>query len=345
MNWAKRQTSNREYNRAAQIAFNPDTTHVDRVRALALVNNWRAIHAFPLNTFQIWLRKKSLLIDSKCIVAQRTKRLASIERKLSTALKGMELTQIQDIGGCRSILKHIKQVNELVDIYKKSDLKHEMWREDNYIQNPKKSGYRGIHLVYKYYSDRNSDYNGLRIEIQIRTRAQHAWSTAVETVDTFTGQSLKNGDGDPSWLRFFVLISSFIAIDEGCPIVPDTPKGRDLLDEIINLDVKHKLSATFSAWRSLARKINTNNENNHLYLLKFYKNRQLDIIGYGKNETEKAHKDYLDSETNQKEIINSVLVSTDSIAKLQNAYPNYFGDTFHFMAIVDRIYNLRYPEE
>jgi hypothetical protein len=37
--------------------------------------------------------------------------------------------------------------------------------------------------------------NKLRIEVQIRSRAQPAWATALETVDTFTSQALKANRG------------------------------------------------------------------------------------------------------------------------------------------------------
>jgi ppGpp synthetase/RelA/SpoT-type nucleotidyltranferase len=47
-------------------------------------------------------------------------------------------------------------------------------REYSYIEAPKESGYRGTHLVYRYYSDRSATWNGLSIEIQVRSRLQHA---------------------------------------------------------------------------------------------------------------------------------------------------------------------------
>ena len=53
--------------------------------------------------------------------------------------------------------------------------------ETDYVRKPKTSGYRGIHLVYRYHNDRKTIYNGLQIEPQLRTRRQHAWATAVDT--------------------------------------------------------------------------------------------------------------------------------------------------------------------
>src|SRR5438270_11039884 len=74
-----------------------------------------------------------------------------------------------------------------------------------------------------------SIYNGLRIEIQLRSRLQLAWATAVETVSTFTGQALKSNIGDDAWKRFFALMGSSIARREGTSIIPNTPESRNEL--------------------------------------------------------------------------------------------------------------------
>ena len=71
-------------------------------------------------------------------------------------------------------------------------------------------------------------------EIQIRSTMEHAWATAVETIDAFTGQALKtNILGDATWKRFFSLMSSGIAILEKQPLVPLTPHDiKDLCSEL-----------------------------------------------------------------------------------------------------------------
>jgi ppGpp synthetase/RelA/SpoT-type nucleotidyltranferase len=81
----------------------------------------------------------------------------------------------------------------------------EFLKPKDYIKEPKPDGYRSYHLICRYQGiHQDGAYKGLRIEIQIRSAMQHAWATAVETIDAFTGQALKtNISGDVTWKRFF----------------------------------------------------------------------------------------------------------------------------------------------
>ncbi len=108
---------------------------------------------------------------------------------------------MQDIGGCRAILPTVQDVYELVKIYKdfhyKSPEDRSHWDGDDtsdYIERPKPDGYRSVHLVFRFKSDsaKRKVYNNQRIEIQIRSKLQHLWATAVETAQVFTGQALKS---------------------------------------------------------------------------------------------------------------------------------------------------------
>ncbi|MGH7265289.1 MAG: hypothetical protein ACREMB_10610 [Candidatus Rokuibacteriota bacterium] len=57
----------------------------DFEEALQIINNWRSSHSFPLNTFQVTLRRNARQIDPNSLVAQRIKRLSSID---ATCLSG-----------------------------------------------------------------------------------------------------------------------------------------------------------------------------------------------------------------------------------------------------------------
>lgn len=187
--WAVPKVSRGKVDKAGTIFFaaaNPMTF----AEAVEIIDNWRSAHNYPLNIFQDGLRKRAKSIYKECIVAQRIKRLSSIVAKL-VRFRTMRLSMMQDIGGCRAVMSTVKQVERLVYDYKHSDIKHKLHQEDDYITNPKPSGYRGVHLVYRY-TGRKVQYNGLKIEIQIRSDIQHAWATAVETVGMFTQQALKS---------------------------------------------------------------------------------------------------------------------------------------------------------
>ena len=104
---------------------------------------------------------------------------------------------MQDIGGCRIILSNLKNVDRLIKTLKKERL---FELRNDYIRNPKEDGYKSIHLIGKF---KNSEGELRSIELQIRTKVQHSWATAVEIVDLFTNQSLKSNSGKTIWKDFF----------------------------------------------------------------------------------------------------------------------------------------------
>lgn len=193
MGWATPNYSKSQIMRAGQAYVDPKTTEIDREVARGIIDNWRSSHSFPLNTLQINLRSRSTSTDSESLVAQRIKRLPSIRAKLER-FPSMNLARMQDIGGCRSVLSTQEDVSVVTKSFLSGRHKHRLIRHDDYVATPKPSGYRSVHLVYAYHSDRSSTYNGLNIEVQIRSRLQHAWATAVETVGTFTlGAQVESG--------------------------------------------------------------------------------------------------------------------------------------------------------
>ncbi len=307
--------------------------------ALDIVNNWRSSHSFPLNTMRIYLSSKSKDVDSRSLVAQRVKRLSSIESKLKR-FSWLKLSRMQDIGGCRSVLSHVSQVQQLVDLYKASRIKHRLVQSDDYITNPKDSGYRGHHLVYQYRSDRNQTYNDLRIEIQIRSRLQHAWATAIETVGTFTEQALKSSQGGEDWLRFFALMGTAIAIRERRPPVPSTPRNSsELLAEIRSLAEELDVVSRLRAYSSITRHIHRNISNASYFLLRLdIAERQITVVRFSKRSLDEAMAAYTKMETEVRGDLHGdvVLVAVESVSALRKAYPNYFFDTSMFVREVRR---------
>ena len=89
--------------RAGRTLANSLASPDELSEALAVINNWRSSHSFPLNTMQVGLRRRARQVDPEALVAQRIKRLSSIEAKLRR-FDRMSLSRMQDIGGARAVV-------------------------------------------------------------------------------------------------------------------------------------------------------------------------------------------------------------------------------------------------
>jgi ppGpp synthetase/RelA/SpoT-type nucleotidyltranferase len=305
--------------------------------AYEILNNWRGSHSFPLNTMQNGLRLHVSRLSDEFVVAQRLKRIPSILKKLER-FPGMQLARMQDIGGCRAVVPSIGDVFALRESLLSSRMRHRLANEKNYIAYPKDSGYRSVHLVYQYQSDRNSTYNGLAIEVQMRSQLQHAWATAVETMGTFLRSALKASEGPEDWLEFFRQVSSAFAVVEGTAPVPETISDRAALRKFVSSESKRlNVIPRLTAFGNAVRAIEDNQLRNfHYYLLVLKpagEMRSLSIRGYGANQIAQAAADYteIEREIRDDEFSDAVLVSVDSVKSLRQAYPNYFLDTSFFI--------------
>lgn len=334
MEWAKPQYSHQEVNRAGKVIGNPFAAEDEIDRALAIVNNWRSSHAYPLTVFQTRLRVKVRGMHCESTIAQRIKRLPSIVRKLDLFPK-MKLSQMQDIGGCRAVVSSCSRVRHLANLYRNSYIPHIFHEQYDYIKKPKASGYRGIHLVYRYCSATKAAYNNLRIELQFRSAKQHAWATAVEIVDHFTRQALKSSQGEEEWKRFFALMGSAIALREKCPTVPDTPQDpHELKREIREYERKLRFIERLDTYTAVFNPppfIKAQKPQIFLLYLDLEEQR-IEADVYKDAQLEKAFEDYANAEKKYKgNRWDVVLVSVKSLAALRRAYPNYFLDASLFI--------------
>jgi len=122
-NWATPRYKTAEVDAAGETLRKRVISLDEYAGALTVINNWRSAHSFPLNTFQTTLRQKARTIDDKSLVAQRLKRLSSIDTKLKR-FRDLRLSQVQDIAGCRAVLKSVHDVRRLVKLYETGNLKH-----------------------------------------------------------------------------------------------------------------------------------------------------------------------------------------------------------------------------
>lgn len=311
-------------------------------RSLDLVGRWRACHAYPINTFQATLRDKVRALPGEPIVAQRLKRMPTMIDKLKR-YPAMHLTTMHDIAGVRAILDSTDQVRALAEQYRTSTrLEHELARQDDYIAEPRdEDGYRSVHLIYKYKNSKAPQYNGLRLELQLRTKLQHTWATAVETMGSLLGQALKSRQGDQEWLDFFALVSSAFAHKEGTAVIPrfrHLSKGetcRALAEADARINALYTMGGVSAAVSTIARSSGGKSSFYHLIILDSV-NRTVAIQPYDRDSVEQATLDYsaVEARAAKGENIEPVLVSAGPIDKLRRAYPSFFLDVEEFVNVV-----------
>lgn len=335
--WKMPEYTKKQINEAGIAIRNPSITGKEKRAALKIIDNWRAAHAYPLHVFYMNLRSKAgSRLD--ILVAERLKRLESIVGKLQRET-GMELYRMQDLGGCRMVLPTLSEVYAYSEKFQKSRIRHELKKTNDYIQNPKPSGYRSLHLIYRFKSDtaEKDIFNQypILIELQFRTHLQHIWATAVETMGLFTNQALKEGQGDEEIKRFFVLVSSLFAIKENCPVVPGTVADEaELVSEIEQINDRYHLLDRLRAMRVV---IDHNiPDNKGYYILQLnYKEHRLKGYFYRPSEFEKANEmyDVLERQRGDNPL-DIVLIRASSFSTVKAAYPNYFLDIGEFVNLI-----------
>jgi putative GTP pyrophosphokinase len=306
--------------------------------AFEVLSNWRACHAYPINTFQATLRKKVISLGKDTIVAQRLKRAPSVIAKLKR-FKTMRLSQMQDIGGLRAIVPKHYSVKRLEHDYRNSYFQHELYSSKNYINEPKPDGYRSVHLIYRYLNPRAPEYDGLFIELQIRTRLQHAWATAVETMGTFLGQALKSGQGERKWKNFFTVTSAALSHIEGTAAIPgfQTFSKDEIFDQVATAEKSLHVLTSLSGFSIAADKITTDKGvGKYNLVILDSTNKTVKIRPFAESQLEQANEEYarIEVRAQQGEKVEAVLVSAGPFNELKKAYPNFFLDTRIFVSVI-----------
>lgn len=337
MTWAISKYTRGEVARAGQVLIKIDASAEERSNAMDVMSSWRAAHAYPMHALLMLLRRKAAELDKKAIVVQRHKRAPSIIYKLTRYPK-MELSRMQDIGGCRAIVSSARDVERLSEKLFRSSSRHNLHRVYDYIKEPKESGYRGIHLTYKYDGEK-SEYKDFFVELQLRSKIQHAWATCVEIVDTFTRQALKSSRGNKDWQDFFLMASAEFAKLEKRPIGGhvDGIETKSVLTRLANrLNVVERLDAFAVSANHIIQK---RDEKTDYFLLELDHERgTIRVTQFKTQDLDKAAGQYLEKEKETKERprFDVVLVAAGSLHALESAYPNYFADSKEFVRYMSR---------
>lgn len=334
--------------KAGVILAKGNATSEEFTQAMAVLSDWRALHNYPINTFQATLRGKVKKLGFKSpIIAQRLKRTPSIIRKLQR-FPDMNLARMQDIGGIRIVLANVAEVYRLHTniLSSKRPFEHEpLLPPKDYIKEPKNDGYRSLHQIFKYKSLAYPELDGIQIELQIRTKLQHAWATAVETLGIIEKSSFKTGEGGQDFKRFFMLASALFSHHEKHPILTalaDTPIA-DIVKELRELETRLQIFAKLQGLIITAKHIETSSPKSdeyHLMELDTSKaSPAISLIPFTKSQLEMAESIYKmrEIETQDNPNIELVLISAGNLKDIKKAYPNYFLDTQDFIKSLNSI--------
>lgn len=298
---------------------------------LETIDEWRAAHRSVLNTFQAILRTRTR--GKRIVVAQRHKRRSTIFGKLSRYPE-MQLARMDDVAGCRLIFSSVSALYGFRKIFHKARFNHKRRNEPDkydYIKCPKPSGYRGVHDVYSY--DVNSEagrhLKGLLVEIQYRTRVQHAWATAVEVIGFITENQPKFDEGDERYKQVMALASEILARAFESSKGPYPAKSDvDVVREFLKLDSELGL---LNMLRGLNASGGIADARRNVILI-VSQSGNLEIRTY--RDAPEALRELFELE---KERTGSdvVLVRAESDRDVREAFKNYFSDARDFIRLVD----------
>ena len=337
MEYPKFRLSKRQADLAGQTLVS-DASPEEKIDAFEVVENWRFNHVYPIHAYTEAVQK---LVDEfagasamRPVVGSRLKRLPSIYGKLKR-FRDMKLSRMQDIGGLRVIFPAFEDVYAFERRLAEANLPL-LKRRCDYIERPKVSGYRSLHLIYEFRDPTApEEYQGIAIEFQLRDAIQHYWATTLETFSVFMGHSLKEGGGPEETLRFFETASACFAHLEGSPCgeayAGKSPK--DLARELAELDRSLNVFGKLESYRNTLEITHRESRSGAYVLLKLNSRKgEVDVRFFERAELSAAYQAYSDTERGaQGEDV--VLVAVHSLEELLSAYPNYFANTTEFVAL------------
>lgn len=192
-------------------------------KARKVVEAYRSAHAAPLHAAYMGLKSCLHTEGFDRDVSGRLKRLPTIEDKLRR-LPWLDLSRMQDIGGCRAVLDTQEQVQRVVKRFLANSLRRNQKADTvrDYVVSPKPSGYRAVHIYTRYHNR--------RLEVQLRTRDQDSWAKLVEHLTSTTGVDFKSGEGPVEVHELLTELAAVLSMRE-----PGQLYTEDLMDILTRL--------------------------------------------------------------------------------------------------------------
>lgn len=202
-----------------------------------------------------------------------------------------------------------------------------------------------------YFEDER--YFGLQVELQLRTRLQHCWATAVETGELITSHALKSSHGDESWLAFFKLVGALFALKENrnlpiwCTVKKEDEDrniiSQEIKERIRSIDCKNQFLNQLSGFQKTINVVEQQEYPDSYYLIENDTDKKVVVCTtYRSNEYGEACNAYQKKEEDIEKYnlkCAVVLVSVADIKVLRDAYPSYFYDTELFLESVESMIN------
>lgn len=182
----------------------PSKTQIDRLgdrirKRLVLADDLKNLDAYRLSFSEAYeavvnVLREQLKLDPTGRPAKSTKAIADKLQRES-----IRLTQVQDIAGCRIVVRDIAEQNRVAGLMN-------LTFTDCTIVDRRTTpshGYRAIHAIVTM--------DGKPVEIQIRTERQHRWAEISEKFADTIDPRIKYGSGPAEQTNLLMRLSGLIA--------------------------------------------------------------------------------------------------------------------------------------
>ena len=332
-------------NAGNRIRANSLTDHDEKI-----IENWRSSHNHILNTWFVTLVHRIERVDFPIFLGQRLKRKNTIYDKLRRPkTQSMSLERMYDIAGCRMVFENMDDLYNFRDsMLTETRFGHKRIKKHHkdYVEKAKDSGYRGIHDIYSYKGDprrnrirsaisRKEPWDGLFIEIQYRTKYQHAWATAVEVADIIKKSRTKfSDDADAEQNQFFKYASEIISrVYEGYRSCHSSLSDEELVNGFNEIEQRINLLQILKSVKVIKTNISDKDKKAiiiHLHIKDFVPD--IEIRSF--KSTNEASKKLLELEK-KFPADDIVLVKSDKISSIRNIFRNYFTDAEDFVKYIE----------